>query len=157
LSAQMALAAALTSAKKTDEIEPVAKTIDKLAAQIIEANKEPEAKRNVTQQVAAHLLASPSDAVADVGLSYARKAVKMLEEDTPTAQKAAAYKLLAGALASRGKKDEADKLAGTIDKMEAQLDAEYLKTSIPFEPVKFAGRKGKSQRVSLVELFTCTQ
>src|SRR5262249_34687999 len=52
--------------------------------------------------------------------------------------------LLANALTKAGKADEAKEISAKLDKL--SLEA--------VSPVKFAGRKGKSERVAVVELFT---
>jgi hypothetical protein len=154
LSVQLALAACLQAAGKTGETKPVATEVDRLAAAYVQEAKGDEARLNAAWQMAVALLSSSAAAVADKGLTYARQAVKLLKPDAPPAQRANVYKLLARALESRGKADEARALRPTIDKLEAELDREYLKESIPFKVEKFPGRKGKSERVVLVELFT---
>ena len=47
--------------------------------------------------------------------------------------------------------DEAQAIAPRLAKLEDQLDAEFLKTAIPFKPETYAGRKAKSNRVAVVE------
>ncbi len=42
-------------------------------------------------------------------------------------------------------------------KLDELLDAEFEKTAIPFKPEPFAGRKDKSSRVAVVELFSSAQ
>src|SRR5262249_22902479 len=77
-------------------------------------------------------------------------------------------KSLAGALEKAGKADEAKEVEGRLAKLdkevkaeqiklEAQADEEYLKKMPPFKVEPFPGRKGKSTRTLLVELFTGTQ
>ena len=54
-----------------------------------------------------------------------------------------------------GKVAEAKELGGRIAKLEAKIDAEYLKTVPPFKPTMFAGRKDKeANQVVMMELFT---
>jgi hypothetical protein len=157
LAVYMALALALEKNKKSDQIKGVVAKISRSAEKAVEDTKEPAGKVGVAQLVAQLLLRSPIAAVADVGLEYARKAVAMAKDDKLPGQRLAAYRLLQQGLASRGKADEAKKLTPTIDKLESDIDAEYDRTNLPFKPEKFVGRKGKSRRVVLVELFTGAQ
>jgi hypothetical protein len=83
---------------------------------------------------------------ADVGVEYARRAEKQLTpKDRPQAQKRV-LELLATALEKAGKKDEAKEVNERIKKIDTTL-----------KPEPFAGRKAKSDRVVLVELFTGAQ
>ncbi len=95
--------------------------------------------------------------LGDLGLEYARKAMKALKEDAPAAEKVAVAKLFIGALNKRGKGDEAKKELAALEKLEADLDKAFAEKNIEFKVEKFAGRKGKSSRVVLVEMFTGSQ
>jgi hypothetical protein len=86
----------------------------------------------------------------ELGVEYARKAVSLLSDDAPAPRRWATLSALAGALKKAGKKDE-------WAKVEEQLDQDFLKNAVPFKPEPFAGRKGKSDRVAVVELFTGAQ
>jgi hypothetical protein len=44
-----------------------------------------------------------------------------------------------------------------VEKLEGQAYGEYAKQALNYQPAKFAGRKGKSNRAMLVELFTGAQ
>jgi hypothetical protein len=81
---------------------------------------------------------------AAIAVDYARKAEKMLDpkEDRPSAQKRT-LDLLAETLRKAKKEDEANEIEARIKKIDTEI-----------KPVLFAGRKEKSERVSLVELFT---
>ena len=55
----------------------------------------------------------------------------------------------------KAKKDaDAKEVEGRIAKLEPRDYAEYAKTMPPFKPEEYKGRKGKSDRAVLVELFT---
>lgn len=56
-----------------------------------------------------------------------------------------------------GQEAQAAKLDARIEKLEGAAYADYQKTAIEFPVAKFAGRKGKSSRAVLVELFTGSQ
>lgn len=61
------------------------------------------------------------------------------------------------ALAKLGKSQEAAAVRERFDKIESLDHEEYAKTALPFNPAKFPGRKGASNRTVLVELFTGAQ
>jgi hypothetical protein len=93
----------------------------------------------------AELLGSEDD-FADLGVEYARMSEKLLTpKDKPVARKHV-LELLATALENAGKKDEAKEISER---------AKNIDTSLKPEP--FTGRKGLSDRVVLVELFTGAQ
>ncbi|MDW8266600.1 MAG: hypothetical protein RMJ52_14845 [Gemmataceae bacterium] len=93
----------------------------------------------------------------DLGLEYARQAVTLIDPtDEPTAQ-TRPLEVAIRLLRKAGKNEEAQGLEARLAKLEERADQEYLKKMPPFEPVKYAGRKGKSDRAVLVELFTGAQ
>ncbi|MBM4069610.1 MAG: hypothetical protein FJ271_11765 [Planctomycetes bacterium] len=61
------------------------------------------------------------------------------------------------ALTRLGKGDQAEAVLGRLDKLESQAHEEYARTALPFNPAKYPGRKGTSNRAVLVELFTGAQ
>lgn len=61
---------------------------------------------------------------------------------------------LARVLRKANKADEAKEVEGRVAKLEPRDYAEYQKTMPPFKADEFKGRKGKSDRAVLVELFT---
>jgi hypothetical protein len=66
-------------------------------------------------------------------------------------------KAIAQTLRKAGKAQEVQAVAARLEKLEDQLDAAFRQTAIPFKPEPYAGRKGKSNRVAVVELFTGAQ
>jgi hypothetical protein len=115
----------------------------------------PEMKRSAIMQVARHLLqAEKQDALV---LDYARQAEKQLTSADPVQAMLPVLQLQSQALKNLGKKDELKKLDERIEKIEVDLDKEFLKTNIPFKTTPYKGRKGKSDRVAVVELFTGAQ
>jgi hypothetical protein len=121
---------------------------------MIKGAKNPGETLAATGNLARTLLGSRAAPVAEVGLALARRAVKLVKDDTPVLQRAAAYRLLAAGLKSRGKDDEAEALEPGLAKVEDEVDAAYEKEFIPFKVEKVEKRKGDSDRVVLVELFT---
>jgi len=154
---QLTLATCLQAVGKGDETKAVARELDRLAGAYVKEAKGPNAELTATGEMATALLSSPAAPVAELGLGYARRAVKLVREDTPAPLKLAAYKLLSRGLTSRGKADEAKGLLAKIERLEADEDRGYLKEHVPFKVEKFAGRKGKSERVAPVVLFTDSQ
>jgi hypothetical protein len=94
------------------------------------------------------------DKVSPAAVEFVRKAEKDLTKDDAPSHSIGVLKALAIALKTTGKEDEAKALTPRIEKLDEALDAEYEKTAVPFKPEEFKGRKGKSDRVALVELFT---
>jgi hypothetical protein len=93
----------------------------------------------------------------ELALGYVREAVAVLGKEEPTARTLPLFEMLAAGLRKAGKTDEADAVSARVARAEERLDQEFLKTAVPFETKPFAGRKGKSDRVVLVELFTGAQ
>jgi hypothetical protein len=153
---QMTLAVCLHRAGKTDELPAIAQTLGKLGEEMIKTAKGID-EQLATQQMAVILLASPAAPVVDKGLEFARKAIKLLKEDMPVVRRADAHRLLYRSLCALGKTEEATKLAPTLEKLEVAVDREYLKETLSFKIDKYPGRKSKSERVVLVELFTGAQ
>jgi hypothetical protein len=91
---------------------------------------------------------------ADVAVAQARRAERMLADGSPAAVQMDVYAALARVLEKSGKADEAKKYTGLLQKLEVKDYEEYAKATMGFEPAKFAGRKAKSDRAVLVELFT---
>ncbi len=93
-----------------------------------------------------------------LALELARKTVSLLpESDASASRQVAALKLLASALKKAGKKEEVKEIDARLAELDQELDREFLKNAVPFKTESFAGRKGKSDRVAVVELFTGAQ
>jgi hypothetical protein len=106
--------------------------------------------------LAAQALARVEKGAADA-VTYARKAEKLLGDSDPLGRQAAVLKALVAALRKAGQADEARTAQTRLAKLNEQLDQEFAKNAIPFPTEPFPGRKGKSERVVLVELFTGAQ
>jgi hypothetical protein len=114
------------------------------------------------REMEADALAAAARAAASAGhprlaLDYAERAEKKLADDDPPALAAAALKPLARALRDGGRAAEADAADGRVAALEGKLDEEYLRAAVPFKPERYAGRKGRGDRVVLAELFTGAQ
>lgn len=81
-----------------------------------------------------------------------------LTDADPAATRSRVLTTYKTALEKTGNADRAKDVAVKLEKIEAVLDAEYLKTVPPFKPAKFAGRKDKgATKVAVLELFTGAQ
>jgi hypothetical protein len=91
---------------------------------------------------------------APIAVEYARKAERLLDRDTDDVTvQMDALDSVAQILTKGGKADEAKKLQTELAKLEERDFAEAAKKR-PFKAEPFEGRKGKSERAVLVELFT---
>jgi hypothetical protein len=105
----------------------------------------PAFQRDIIVTVAEVLL-SDQKGYEKVALEYARRAERQLEpKEGPTAQKKI-LEVLATALEKTGKETDAKEIAARIKKLDLRV-----------KPKQYAGRKSKSDRVVLVELFTGAQ
>ena len=93
----------------------------------------------------------------NVAAETARKISKQIDPKAPLDMQMQLYSSVAEALRNAKQKDEAVAFDARIEKLEGQAYAEYAKDSLNYKPVKYAGRKGKSDRAMLVELFTGAQ
>jgi hypothetical protein len=88
---------------------------------------------------------SKQEGMADIALAYARRAERALGDKEKAVVQRRVLQVLATALSKAGKTEDAKKVAEQLAK-------------IPLFPITaYAGRKAKSDRVVLVELFTGTQ
>ncbi|HMF14603.1 MAG TPA: hypothetical protein VKE94_19945, partial [Gemmataceae bacterium] len=105
---------------------------------------------------------------APIALAYAQRAERLLEPKDAAVTKKRVLSRLARALEKSGKPDESKEVQARVAKLdtevkaeeaklEAQADEEYLKKMPPFKAEPFAGRKSKSNRAVLAELFTGAQ
>lgn len=97
------------------------------------------------------------EAYASIALEYARRTERMMEPTDDAAVQIRILNALASALRKNNKAEEAKEIESRLDKLEAKADAEYLKKMPGYEPELFRGRKNKSDRAVLVELFTGAQ
>jgi hypothetical protein len=94
------------------------------------------------------------DGLSELAVAQAKRAERMLTDDDSTATRMSVLNALVSALTKAGKADDAKQYTAQIAKLELRDFAEYSKTHPPFKTEAFAGRKGKSNRASVVEVFT---
>lgn len=91
---------------------------------------------------------------AELGLAQAQRTERMAGDDAGTSVQIEIQQAIVLALTKAGKADEAKKVQQTILKLEARDATEFAKLLVPYETPAYGGRKAKSDRVALVELFT---
>ena len=91
---------------------------------------------------------------AEIGLAQAQRLERMLGDTATLSAQLQVQSLLVRALTQTGQAEEAKKLSTNLAKLEARDAVEYVKTSLTFETPEFKGRKAKSDRVALMEVFT---
>jgi len=100
------------------------------------------------------------DSLADypeTAITIGKKMEAGLDAKAPLTARIRLLDLIAGALKKSGQVDQAKELGVKIEGLELPAYQDYVKTSIEFPITKYAGRKGKSNRAVLVELFTGAQ
>ena len=97
---------------------------------------------------------------AEVGVEAARKVSKQVDAKMSLELQSSVLSPAASLLRAGGQKEEAAAIDRRLDKLEDQAFADFNKAKEPplnFKTEKFAGRKMKSNRAVLVELFTGAQ
>ena len=149
-------AAALKVWQQAIEKEPDAKTARAAADEYIRIaagfGRELEIHADIQ---AARALLEIMDGAGDAVTLASRAEKRLIEADAPRRQ-IAVLKTLCKAIRRTDAGDGPVLTAATerLAKLEDVLDKEFEKTAIPFKPEPFAGRKEKSSRVAVVELFT---
>jgi thiol-disulfide isomerase/thioredoxin len=91
--------------------------------------------------------------LAPVAVEYARKLERLVDDNDDLAVQLDFLTTVAEVFEAAGRSDDAKDLRKRLAELEEKDLEAYLK-SAPFRPEPFEGRKGKSDRVVLVELFT---
>ena len=94
------------------------------------------------------------DGLSELAIAQAKRAERLLTDDDTAATRLAVLEALVRALTKVGKADEAKGYVAQVAKLELRDFAEYAKTHPPFKAEPFAGRKGKSEKAAVVEVFT---
>ncbi len=115
----------------------------------------PRWERTFTARIISAL--SEQEAFVTIALELARQAERMLKADDDASVQMQVLEALANTLRKANKLDELKPIESRLLKLEARDYAEYSKKYPPFKPDEFKGRKNKSDRAVLVELFTGTE
>jgi hypothetical protein len=137
--------------------KPTAEEAKKVAEILVAAAKTygPKLEADTVTQLAELLV--KQDATRELALANARSAEKLVGDKWPAEAQVRVLKALVAALRKNNKPDEVKDVEARLAKLEAVLDREYLVKMPPFKPGSFAGRKAKSKRVAVMELFTGAQ
>lgn len=101
----------------------------------------------------ADLLAARADYAA-LAPEVAAKAAALTGPNAAPLQQMRVLHTWHNALLKSGQADKVNTVAARMEKLEEPAYAEYQKSALGFVPAKFKGRKSKSDRAVLVELFT---
>jgi hypothetical protein len=112
----------------------------------------PRWERTVALKLTAVL--ARQEGFAELALAEARRAEQLLTDADDAGTRIGVFGAIASGLLKTGKADEAKPYLARVAEAEAKDYAEYAKAHPPFKTEPFAGRKGKSDRAVLVELFT---
>jgi hypothetical protein len=115
----------------------------------------PRWQREMSLRIAEVLAAQ--DGYAAVALDNARRVERLLGPNEDVAVQIRVLEVLAAALKKADKTAEVKQIEDRLDKLETRADQEYLKKVPPLQVEAYKGRKGRSDRVVLVELFTGAQ
>jgi hypothetical protein len=133
-----------------DEVKKLAEIVQKVAAP-----RGPRYELDAMVQLAEILAAEKG--MATLALEFATSAEKSLDQKSTADQQVRVLAVLEAAQRKAGKVAEAEVTAGRLAKLETVLDQEYLAKMPPFKPEIYSGRKEKSDRVVVMELFTGAQ
>jgi hypothetical protein len=112
----------------------------------------PHWQREVAVRTAETLI--PQKGFEAAALECARRAGRLTDDKDELPLQLRVQQTILLALKAAGKDDEAKDLEVKVNKLEDQAEIEYSKKMIDFTPDPFKGRKEKSDRAVLVELFT---
>jgi hypothetical protein len=99
-------------------------------------------------------LLSAQEGLAELAVAQAKRAERLLTDDDSAKTRMEVLEAIVGALTKAGKPDDAKPYVAQLAKLELRDFTEYAKTHPPFKVEPFAGRKGKSERAAVVEVFT---
>jgi hypothetical protein len=97
---------------------------------------------------------SAKDHLHEIAIAQAKRVERMLTDDDSATTRMAVLDAIVRTLTKAGKPDEAKPYLTQIAKLELRDYAEYSKNHPPFKPEPFVGRKAKSDRTAVVEVFT---
>jgi thiol-disulfide isomerase/thioredoxin len=144
--AQQVAAKAAASKVPADEIRAILDRVNKAAA-----SYGPRWERQTAIRLAQAL--AGQSGYGDIAVAQAKRAERLLTDEDDAATRLAVLEAVTSALTQAGKPEDAKPYLAQITKLETRDYLEYAKT-LPFKPEPFAGRKSKSDRTVLVEVFT---
>ncbi len=92
--------------------------------------------------------------MSELAVTQAKRAERLLTDEDTAATRIAVLEAIIRTLQKAGKADDVKPYQAQLTKLEVRDFAEYAKTNPPFKTEAFAGRKAKSDRAAVVEVFT---
>ena len=129
-----------------DEIKAIIDRVNKSAA-----TYGPRWERDIALKLAESL--GPQDGFGEMAVAQAKRAERLLSDDDSAGTRIAVLEAVSQALTKAGKPEEAKPYLAQLTKLEGRDFADYSKT-FPFKTEVYSGRKAKSDRAMLVEVFT---
>ncbi len=131
--------------------------IEEVRAMVDKSNKFAEDfgtrwQRSVALKIGETLVSQ--EAFVPIAIEQARLAERLIDKGDDISQQLSQLESVAGLLRKAKKLDDLKPIEAQIAKLEPRDYAEYLKNYSPIKIEEFKGRKAKSDRVVLVELFT---
>jgi hypothetical protein len=123
-------------------------------ASAVAKESRPHWAAEVNTQFAAAFMGQKNHSLA---VAYANAAEKALDNKSSMDLQVKVLQTHARILSDAGKTKELSAVASRLNKLETVLDSEYMAKVPPFKGQMFAGRKEKSERVAVMELFTGAQ
>lgn len=94
------------------------------------------------------------EGLSELAIAQARRAERLLTDEDTAATRMAVLEVLVRTFTKAGKPDEAKTYVAQLAKLELRDFAEYSKGIPPFKVEAFAGRKAKSEKIAVAEMFT---
>jgi hypothetical protein len=94
------------------------------------------------------------EGLSELAIAQAKRTERLLTDDDTAATRMTVLEALVRTFTKAGKPDEAKAYVAQLAKLELRDFAEYSKTHPPFKLEPFAGRKAKSEKTVVGEMFT---
>ncbi len=130
-----------------DEVRGVIERLNKTAGTF-----GPRWERDMTLRTVDLLAAQPT--LSELAVAQAKRAERLLTDEDTAATRIVVLEALVRTLTKAGKADDAKPYQTQLTKLELRDFADYAKTNPPFKAEAFAGRKAKTDKTAVVEVFT---
>ncbi|VTR98794.1 Hypothetical conserved protein OS=uncultured planctomycete GN=HGMM_F48A06C21 PE=4 SV=1 [Gemmata massiliana] len=130
-----------------DEVRGVIERLNKTAGTF-----GPRWERDMTLRTVDLLAAQPT--LSELAVAQAKRAERLLTDEDTTGTRIVVLESLVRTLTKAGKADDAKPYQTQLTKLELRDFADYAKTNPPFKAEAFAGRKAKTDKTAVVEVFT---
>ncbi|MBP3959884.1 hypothetical protein J8F10_31955 [Gemmata sp. G18] len=130
-----------------DEVRGIIERLNKTAGTF-----GPRWERDATLRTVDLLATQPT--LAELAVAQAKRAERLLTDEDTATTRIAVLESLVRTLLKVGKADDAKPYQAQLAKLELRDFTEYAKTNPPFKAEAFAGRKAKTDKAAVVEVFT---